>query len=99
MTQSCSLLRELLFPSVSEVAVVRVEPAGPVVRLEARSTAGGANCPGCGAWSNRVHGSYLRFPADLPSAGRRVVLVLRVRRFACPDESCRGGRSSSRLRA
>ncbi|WP_407660897.1 transposase family protein [Kitasatospora paracochleata] len=30
-----------------------------------------------------MHGSYLRFPADLPVAGRRVVLRLRVRRFTC----------------
>ena len=36
-----------------------------------------------------MHGSYLRFPADLPVAGRRVVLRLRVRRFMCEDVSCR----------
>ncbi|WAT94494.1 hypothetical protein [Streptomyces nigrescens] len=35
-----------------------------------------------------MRGSYLRFPADLPSAGRRVVLCLHVRRFACADASC-----------
>ncbi|MGW8951994.1 hypothetical protein [Streptomyces sp. NPDC055709] len=28
------------------------------------------------------------FPADLPSAGRRVVLRLQVRRFTCADTSC-----------
>ncbi|MFF7358980.1 hypothetical protein ACFZA1_41250 [Streptomyces filipinensis] len=28
-----------------------------------------------------MHGSYLRFPADVPVVGRRVVLRLRVRRF------------------
>ncbi|MEU1666336.1 ISL3 family transposase [Streptomyces sparsogenes] len=44
--------------------------------------------PVCGAWSNRVHGSYLRFPADVPSAGRSVVLRLRVRRFACENSDC-----------
>ncbi|MFF9645566.1 ISL3 family transposase [Kitasatospora aureofaciens] len=95
------------------MAVVRVEPVGSVVRVEARSTVDGANCPGCGAWSSRVHGSYLRFPADLPSVGRRVVLALRVRRFACPDRSClrrtfveqiegltrRHGQSTERLRS
>ncbi|WP_328558425.1 MULTISPECIES: transposase family protein [unclassified Streptomyces] len=42
-------------------------------------------CPGCGTWSSRVHGSYLRFPADVPSAGRSVLLRLRVRRFNCQD--------------
>ncbi|MGW1788848.1 hypothetical protein [Streptomyces tubercidicus] len=34
------------------------------------------------------HSSYLRFPADVPSAGQRVVLCLRVRRFACAISSC-----------
>ncbi|MFE7268603.1 transposase family protein [Streptomyces sp. NPDC057592] len=41
----------------------------------------GAVCPGCGSRSLRVHSSYLRFPADVPSGGRQVVLCLRVRRF------------------
>ncbi|WTZ61715.1 transposase family protein [Streptomyces sp. NBC_01387] len=53
-----------------------------------RRTAAGASCPGCGAWSARVHGSYLRFPADVPSAGRSVVLQLRVRRFTCRNAEC-----------
>ncbi|WST98527.1 transposase family protein [Streptomyces erythrochromogenes] len=56
-------------------------------------------CPGCGSWSGRLHGSYLRFPADLPVAGRGWVLRLRVRRFTCEDVSCVRERSSSRSRA
>lgn len=51
-------------------------------------TASGASCPDCGTWSDRVHASYLRFPADLPSAGQRIVLSLRVRRFLCPGQPC-----------
>ncbi|MBV1949403.1 hypothetical protein KUF69_23695 [Streptomyces sp. BV129] len=35
-----------------------------------------------------MFGSYLRFPADLLVAGRRVVLRLRVRRFTREDVSC-----------
>ncbi|MFF2060594.1 transposase family protein [Streptomyces sp. NPDC058200] len=58
------------------------------IRIEACSTATGSACPACGTWSSRVHSSYLRFPADVPSAGQRVVLCLRVRRFACPVASC-----------
>ncbi|WP_306921002.1 hypothetical protein [Streptomyces luteogriseus] len=34
-----------------------------------------------------MHSSCLRFPADVPSAGRRVVLCLQVRGFFCPDDS------------
>ncbi|MEV7536812.1 hypothetical protein AB1388_28995 [Streptomyces hydrogenans] len=30
----------------------------------------------------------MRFPADAPSAGRSVVLQLRVRRFACRNSEC-----------
>ncbi|MEV0372502.1 ISL3 family transposase [Streptomyces sp. NPDC050636] len=58
------------------------------VRVDAKGTAAGAACPGCGAWSPHVHGSYLRFPADVPSAGRSVVLQIRVRRFTCQNTVC-----------
>ncbi|MGP3989255.1 ISL3 family transposase [Streptomyces sp. 3N207] len=81
-------LEELLFLSAPEVAVVSADEDGEVIRIGVRCRTAGALCPGCGAWSSRVHGSYQRFPADLPSAGRRVVLCLRVRRFACADASC-----------
>ncbi|MEU3830082.1 transposase family protein [Streptomyces sp. NPDC029080] len=59
-----------------------------MVRVDAECTANGAACPACRVRSNRVHGSYLRFPADVPSAGRSVVLQLRVRRFACRNSEC-----------
>ncbi|WP_318212427.1 transposase family protein [Streptomyces sp. SJL17-1] len=81
--------RELLFLSDSEVAVVSVEDDGEAIWIGITRRSAGAECPGCGRWSNRVHGSYLRFPADLPSVGRRVMLCLRVRRFTCADTSCR----------
>ncbi|MFE5804895.1 ISL3 family transposase, partial [Streptomyces sp. NPDC056491] len=49
----------------------------------------------CAGWpsagrapSDRIHGSYLRFPRDLPTAGQRVVVSLRVRRFVCAKASC-----------
>ncbi|MFC8146797.1 transposase family protein [Streptomyces paradoxus] len=76
-------LKELLFPSVADVEVLSVDVNIAIVRVDARCTADAAACPGCGVWTSRVHGSYLRFPADVPSAGRKVVLRLRVRRFAC----------------
>ncbi|MFJ3205649.1 transposase family protein [Streptomyces sp. NPDC086989] len=59
-----------------------------VVRVEAHTTVSRAACPGCGCWSGRIHGSYLRFPRDLPTAGKLVVVSLRVRRFLCAEESC-----------
>jgi transposase len=81
-------LEELLFPSVADVTVLSVDVNDETVRIEACSAAAGAACPGCGSGSSRMHSSYLRFPADVPSAGRQVVLCLRVRRFFCRDASC-----------
>ncbi|MFI9046830.1 ISL3 family transposase [Streptomyces sp. NPDC053427] len=88
MEEKVLRLEELLFPAVADVAVLSVDVSGDAVQIEARRTTAGSACPGCGRWSSRVHSSYLRFPADVPSAGRRVVLCLRVRRFACPLASC-----------
>ncbi|MFJ6784766.1 transposase family protein [Streptomyces yangpuensis] len=80
-------LEELLFPSISDVVVLSVAVNDEAVHIEARSTVPGAICPECGVWSQRIHSSYLRFPADVPSGGRRVALCLRARRFLCPVTS------------
>ncbi|MGW0365894.1 transposase family protein [Streptomyces sp. NPDC002990] len=81
-------LKELLFPAVADIAVLSVNVEMEKVRLDAQCTTAGAACPGCGACSTRVHSSYLRFLADVPSAGRSVVLQLRVRRFRCRNTKC-----------
>ncbi|WP_399552598.1 transposase family protein [Streptomyces sp. YIM 98790] len=81
-------LKELLFPGIADLAVTSVEVSRAAVCVTARSTASGACCPGCGGWSERVHGSYQRHPAHLPSSGQPVVLALRVRRFLCGHQAC-----------
>ncbi|MFJ3964801.1 transposase family protein [Streptomyces sp. NPDC090036] len=81
-------LQNMLFPSVADVVVLSLDVNIAIVRVDVRCTTAGASCPLCGTWSDRVHGSYLRFPADVPSGGRSVVLRLRVRRFTCPNASC-----------
>src|SRR6266536_6548150 len=47
-----------------------------------------AACPVCGHLSERVHGEYARTVADLPCAGRRVILSLTVRKFVCATPTC-----------
>ncbi|MEN8654101.1 transposase family protein [Streptomyces sp. 21So2-11] len=89
MSEVLPLLDELLFRSVDGVSVVSVEVTDTAVVVEARTTAKRVPCPGCGCWSGRRHGSYLRFPRDLPAAGKPVVVSLRVRRFVCAQETCR----------
>ncbi|MEU0248339.1 transposase family protein [Streptomyces sp. NPDC006235] len=81
-------LKDLLFPSVADVVVLSLDVSIAIVRVDVRCATAGASCPLCGTWSDRAHGSYLRFPADVPSGGRNVVLRLRVRRFTCPNASC-----------
>src|SRR6266480_817801 len=45
-------------------------------------------CPECHQLSARVHGSYQRTVADLPCAGRHVLLMLTVRKFVCSTPTC-----------
>lgn len=81
-------MKDRLLPAFENIAVTAVEIAAEGIRADVRSTAPGAYCPGCGGYSGRVHGSYLRFPADTPTAGRPVVLRMRVRRFTCSNTTC-----------
>ena len=46
-------------------------------------------CPSCSQASTHVHSYYTRSPQDMPISGRRVHLVLRVRRFRCLNPQCR----------
>jgi transposase len=45
-------------------------------------------CPECDRPSERVHGYHVRRLADLPAAGRGVVVELRVRRLLCQAGDC-----------
>lgn len=81
-------LKELLFPSIANVAVLSVDVNIAMMRVDVQCTTAGGACPECAARSARVHSSYLRSPADVPSAGRRVVLQLRVRRFRRRNTMC-----------
>src|SRR5205085_7445966 len=45
-------------------------------------------CPGCQQPSARIHSRYQRLVADLPCAGRNVLLVLTVRKFVCGTPGC-----------
>ena len=54
----------------------------------ARTRAGQVLCPGCGVPSDRVHSRYRRRLADVTVGGRRVVIVLSVRRLFCNNQAC-----------
>src|SRR3989304_1261916 len=68
--------------------VDRVDSLGDLLVIRAHSTALEAMCPNCHQSSSRVHSHYTREPRDLPSSGRKVRLVLSVRRFRCQNVDC-----------
>ncbi|WP_420010339.1 transposase family protein [Streptomyces collinus] len=88
MEETSPPVEGLLLPSIADVSVQSLDVSHEAIRVNVSSTSAGAACPDCGSESTRVHSSYLRFPADVPSGGRLVVLQLRVRRFFCPQSSC-----------
>ncbi len=57
-----------------------------IVHVACRSPT--ASCPLCHLPSDRIHGRYGRTVADLPCAGRRVILALAVRKFVCRTPTC-----------
>lgn len=69
MEETVLQLEELLFPSIADIAVLSIDVNDEAVLIEARCTLVGADCVGCMSWSERVHSSYMRYPADVPSAG------------------------------
>src|SRR5437879_11991195 len=56
--------------------------------ITARALTSTGTWPSCGQVTAHVHSYYTRTPQDLPVSGRRVQLVLRVRRFRCPNPQC-----------
>lgn len=57
-----------------------------VVALASRTAS--APCPVCGQRSDHAHSRYRRVLADLPICGRQLALVLRLRKFLCPNAGC-----------
>jgi transposase len=68
--------------------VEKTECMPSAVVIRARWQPAEAVCPACGAWSSRVHGSYVRQVRDLPLGGRPVLIHLAMRRFVCPNAAC-----------
>jgi len=75
-------------PHLAGLHVEQVAIDDDAVRIDLHRTARSARCAGCRRRSRRVHSSYTRQIADLPIAGRKAVLHLRVRRFRCAASTC-----------
>ncbi|MGW1997624.1 ISL3 family transposase [Embleya sp. NPDC001921] len=84
--------RGLVWPEVQDLVVDGVRVVGDAVRVDAHRGRPTARCPGCGCGcgceGGKVHDVYTRRLADRPLGGRRVSVLLRVRRFVCDEITC-----------
>ena len=74
------------FPDGICVWSVRATTTELVLHIACRNDC--AACPLCQQPSERVHGRYVRTVADLPCAGRRVILRLSNRTCVCRTPAC-----------
>jgi transposase len=77
-----------LFPHLAGLRLEQVTLGGETVTLHLAASTRFARCPLCARRSKRVQSIYHRTVADLPLAGRQLVLRLRVRRFRCGVRRC-----------
>ena len=77
-----------LLPEKAGVLVEQIIVGEDVVTVVARLTTPAQPCPACSHLASQVHSRSRRTLQDLPAGGRRVRLVLQVRRFFCRYSSC-----------
>ncbi|MBV9231676.1 MAG: transposase family protein [Chloroflexi bacterium] len=85
--REAALLSSLLhFPA--GITITSVHPCATELVIHVACSAPSMLCPECQQPSARVHGNYKRTIADLPCAGRPVILLLTVRKFVCSTSDC-----------
>lgn len=67
---------------------VNHEIQGDTIFLVAESKRKRARCPYCGHFSSSIHSNYERSFQDLPISDKKVVVMLKNRRFFCQNPYC-----------
>lgn len=70
------------------LSYVKHEIIGDTVYIYVRSLKKSVNCPYCGCASSKTHSFYERSFQDLPIQDKKVVYVLRNRKFFCKNADC-----------
>lgn len=68
--------------------IISVSETSEELLVRVISTRSCSLCPLCSAPSQAIHSYYRRKPADLPSTGRAIRLLLTVRKFFCRNAAC-----------
>src|SRR5579859_159990 len=87
----------LFLPEGTLIEQIQITENGLVITLVATHPMSG--CPLCSELSSSIHSHYRRVLRDVPCAGRRVQLVLTVRKFYCHNPSCQRRVFTERLPA
>ena len=77
-----------VFHLPAEITITSVDPSPTELVMGVACQAPRMEYPEYHQPSARIHGSYQRIVADLPCAGRNVILVLTVRKFVCGTPTC-----------
>src|SRR3989440_4298453 len=81
-----------LFASVfhfpAGITIDSIDPSANELMMRVACDFPSMPCPECQQPSARIHSRYQRLIADLPCAGRHVLLMLTVRKFVCSSPSC-----------
>src|SRR6266571_1629008 len=84
-------LREMLssvFHFPAGITIDSIEPSVNELVMRVACDFPSMPCPECHQLSARIHSRYQRWVADLPCAGRNVLLALTVRKFVCATPTC-----------
>jgi transposase len=78
-----------VFGGLAPLVLDEVEDFGDRIVVRARTPLVAVACPDCGVSTTRVHSLHERTVGDVHVDGRRAVIVVRLRRLACPSFGCR----------
>ncbi|BCL83551.1 transposase [Ktedonobacteria bacterium brp13] len=76
------------FDLPENMAITSVHPTALTLTIDLACSDPTACCPLCHQPSERVHSRYSRKVADVPCGGRRVLLLLTVRKYICHTGDC-----------
>lgn len=77
-----------LLPLPDQLEIISISCVDDELEIGIISNRTSCPCPICSQPSSAIHSYYRRHPIELPCTGRRVRLILCVKKFFCRTESC-----------
>jgi len=81
-------MREMIELPDDSLRYISHEIVGNTIVIHAESTSVRGRCPYCGTVSEKIHSRYTRKLQDLPIQGKKVRLLLQIKKFFCVNEDC-----------